>query len=154
MSLRTDRPPVPECEHVHMRARLADGAIVPGWPLPRNDSTDAARELWRKIVLFSSELRGFAPSREFVIMGRPGLPPTSTIACRASQTALTTSQPGHDGPARWQQATNAARRGGLGRTADGRSCLSMTEMPWPNRNTKYIYLQSLQSYYAQNQWRG
>jgi len=66
---------------------------VPGWPLPRNDSTDAARGLWRKIVLLSSELRGFAPSREPVIVGRPGLPPTSTIACQASQPARTTARP-------------------------------------------------------------
>jgi hypothetical protein len=42
LALRPDRPPAPECERVHMRARLANGAIVPGWPLPRNDSTDAA----------------------------------------------------------------------------------------------------------------
>jgi hypothetical protein len=42
LALRPDRPTAPECERVHMRARLANDAIVPGWPLPRNDSTDAA----------------------------------------------------------------------------------------------------------------
>jgi hypothetical protein len=44
------------------------------WPrmaLPASDSTDAARGLWQKFVLFSSELRGFAPSREPVITARP-----------------------------------------------------------------------------------
>ncbi|MEI6104824.1 MAG: hypothetical protein WCP70_12870, partial [Methanothrix sp.] len=60
LALRPDRPPAPECERVHMRARLADGAIVSGWPLPRNDSTDAARGFWRKIVLLSSELRAYS----------------------------------------------------------------------------------------------
>jgi len=90
--IRPDWPPAPECERVHMRARLADGTLSPDRPLLRNDSTDAARGLWRKIVLHSSELRGFAPSREPVIIARPVLLPLSSIACQASQPALTTAR--------------------------------------------------------------
>ena len=52
----------------------------------------AARGPWRKIVLLSSELRGFAASREIRDLGPPGLPPPGTIACQASQPAQTTLQ--------------------------------------------------------------
>jgi len=53
-----------------MRARLADGGCGSGWPLPSSGSTNAARALWRKIIIFLSQLRGFAPSREPVISAR------------------------------------------------------------------------------------
>ena len=72
--LRPDLPTDPE-RLPGNRARLADDGCSPGWPLPRNGSTDAAQGLWRKIVFISSELRGFAPSREPVISARPGLLP-------------------------------------------------------------------------------
>jgi len=97
-----------------MRARLADDGCGHGCPLPRNDSTDAARGLWRKIVLFSSELRGFAPSREPVIVGRPGLLPSLTTAQQARKARTTGS-----GQEREPEAGQGSSRG---RTATGRCC--------------------------------
>jgi hypothetical protein len=72
-----DRAPAPPSVSLHacMRARLANDDCVPGWPLSRNGSAGTARGLRRKIVLLSSELCGFAPSREPVIATRPGLIP-------------------------------------------------------------------------------
>ena len=45
-----------------IRARLADDVCGHRWPLPKNGSIDAARELWRKTVLFSSERKRTSPA--------------------------------------------------------------------------------------------
>ncbi|MFZ2470729.1 MAG: hypothetical protein WAW52_02180 [Methanothrix sp.] len=66
-------------------------AVAPDRPLPASGITDAARGLWRKIVLFSSQIRGFAPSREPVTSARPASCPLDTSACQAIQPALTTA---------------------------------------------------------------
>lgn len=77
------KQPIPAPWHERLpgsRARLGGRRLSPGWPLSRNDSTGAARGLRRKIVLLSSDLRGFAPSREIRDFG-----PTSLAHKRRTQ---------------------------------------------------------------------
>jgi len=60
--------------------------------LPASGSTDVVRGRWRKIVFFSSKLRGFAPSREPVITASPASCPLSrALAGQASLPARLSS---------------------------------------------------------------
>ncbi|MEI6103692.1 MAG: hypothetical protein WCP70_07075 [Methanothrix sp.] len=78
LALRPDRPPDPE-RLPGYRVRLADDGCGPGWPLPKNGSTDAARGLWQKMSSFH---RNFAPSRESVISA--GSAPCPCVPARQS----------------------------------------------------------------------
>jgi len=89
-----DRPPAPPSACLAAWPAWRTTAVAPGWPLPANGPAGAARGPWRKIVLLSSELRAYAPSREPVISARPASWPPSTSACQASHFTQTTSQPG------------------------------------------------------------
>jgi hypothetical protein len=69
-----------------------------------------------------------APSREPVIVGRPGLPLTSTIACQASQPALTTAS--HCSAHRRQSRAQPCLPGSHGHAATRRCC------PQPRKECK------------------
>jgi len=101
----------------------------PTGPLPPSASACPCRPAWRTAPLSPDGLcrettpstrpessgkklsfshRNFAPiapSREPVIVGRPGLPPLSASACQASQPAQTICAATPDGPAHWQRST-------------------------------------------------
>jgi hypothetical protein len=121
LSLRPDRPPAPECERVHMRARLADGYADTRQPGPqvaeqersqarKRTLSDGCRALlptasqgmqsWRTVSnLFARPLC----LRAFVVKSLVFSPRARPASCPPDDRAATP-----DGPAHVRRATNAA----------------------------------------------
>jgi hypothetical protein len=91
--------PLPPSANLHacMRARLTDIAMAPDGICLRAVALTRPEVLLGRNVLFSSELRGFAASREPVTSARP-VPCSNASACQASQPAQTTAPQGPECP--------------------------------------------------------
>ena len=114
--------PAPECERVPMRTRLADGALSPD-DLCRETAPPTRPESSGEKLSFSHRnFAPIAPSREPVIVGRPGpCPDCERLSGKPARPDELRSNPGRPGPR--AAATSAALLVGQPRSSGCRALL-------------------------------